>query len=592
MSQITVIPSAALGLPLDITNPGEITGATQNSLVIGGAGGQLTSLGVASDGQIPIGSTGNAAVLATLTAGANINIVNGAGSITVSATGLGPEFQDDVFRVYDDGDNTKKIAFEADQITTGTTRTITMCDQDLSLISPSFPGAVTSGLDLTVTAGNLNLPSTNAALTEGVIEVNSNRFMHSYGTDNVFIGEDAGNGTLTGSNNIAMGSLALGNLTSGDNNTGLGIIALTDITTGSRNVGIGSGSIADLTTGDNNTALGDSSLSTLTTGSNNISIGYNAGSQLTLADSSNILIGHVGSAGLDNTIRIGTDGSGAGQQDTCHIAGIYGSAPGASSRSMLIDGTGRLSTIGAAANGELIIGSSGNTPSLATLAAGSNINITNGAGSITITATGSGIGPEFQDDVFRVYDDGDNTKKLAFECSAISGSTTRTITMDDRNIDMDAVPTTVATDGSSAIPAAGSFTIAGGTNVTTSGSGSTVTINSTAAGGITWNEVTGTSQAAAVDNGYITNNAALVTVTLPATAAVGETVRILGLGAGGWKVAQNASQYIRWDESNVTTTGTGGDISSTDDHDAVELVCTVTNNGWGVASSKGNIDIT
>lgn len=37
------------------------------------------------------------------------------------------------FRILDDGDNTKKIAFQASSITTGTTRTITMPDEDVTL---------------------------------------------------------------------------------------------------------------------------------------------------------------------------------------------------------------------------------------------------------------------------------------------------------------------------------------------------------------------------------------------------------------------------------------------------------------------------
>lgn len=52
-----------------------------------GSSSALTPLGVASNGQIPIGSTGVDPVLATLTAGAGITITNGPGSITVSATG-------------------------------------------------------------------------------------------------------------------------------------------------------------------------------------------------------------------------------------------------------------------------------------------------------------------------------------------------------------------------------------------------------------------------------------------------------------------------------------------------------------------------
>lgn len=110
-------------------------------------------------------------------------------------------------------------------------------------------------------------------------------------------------------------------------------------------------------------------------------------------------------------------------------------------------------------------------------------------------------------------------------------------------------------------------------------------------GGITWNEVTGTSQSAAVNNGYICNNAALVTVTIPTTAAVGDTVRIAGSGAGGWKVAQNASEIIHFGNQD-TTTGTGGSLASVNRYDAVELVCIVANTEWVVTSSIGNLTVT
>lgn len=60
---------------------------TQHGILIGGASNAASSLGVASNGQLPIGSTGADPVLATLTAGTGVSITNGAGSITISATG-------------------------------------------------------------------------------------------------------------------------------------------------------------------------------------------------------------------------------------------------------------------------------------------------------------------------------------------------------------------------------------------------------------------------------------------------------------------------------------------------------------------------
>ena len=50
----------------------------------------------------------------------------------------------------------------------------------------------------------------------------------------------------------------------------------------------------------------------------------------------------------------------------------------------------------------------------------------------TIALEGGGV-TEFADDVFRVKDNSDASKKLAFECSGISGSTTRTMTVPDSN---------------------------------------------------------------------------------------------------------------------------------------------------------------
>ena len=62
-----------------------------------------------------------------------------------------------------------------------------------------------------------------------------------------------------------------------------------------------------------------------------------------------------------------------------------------------------------------------------------------------------------------------------------------------------------------------------------------------------WTEVLGTSQACAIDNGYIANNAARVVFTLPATSVVGNVIRIAGKGAGGWRVTGKQIQFGYWD---------------------------------------------
>jgi hypothetical protein len=132
-------------------------------------------------------------------------------------------------------------------------------------------------------------------------------------------------------------------------------------------------------------------------------------------------------------------------------------------------------------------------------------------------------------------------------------------------------------------------TLTAGIGIGITNAAGSITIDATS-GGFTWNEVTGTSQAMSVDNGYIANNAALVTLTLPATAAIGDTIQLTGKGAGGWKVAQNAGQTIYFGNQS-TTTGVGGSLASTNQRDTIEFVCVTANNDWNVIDSIGNITV-
>jgi hypothetical protein len=159
---------------------------------------------------------------------------------------------------------------------------------------------------------------------------------------------------------------------------------------------------------------------------------------------------------------------------------------GANSSMLVTSATGVPSMTASLTNGQLIIGSTGATPVPGTLSAGSGISIANGAGTITISGTGSGIG---------------------------------------------------------------------------------------------WTNVTGTTQAGAADSGYVSDNASLVTITLPATAAFGTAFSIIGAGAGGWKIAQNAGQNVQ--VGNVSSTvGVTGSVASTNQFDSIDLLCTVSNTTW------------
>jgi hypothetical protein len=107
----------------------------------------------------------------------------------------------------------------------------------------------------------------------------------------------------------------------------------------------------------------------------------------------------------------------------------------------------------------------------------------------------------------------------------------------------------------------------------------------------TWTEVTGTSAALVALGAVIANNAALVTLTLPATAAVGDQFWVVGKGAGLFRIAQNASQLIHIG-SSASTAGVGGYVEATNRYDAVRLVCTVANTEFTASMApQGNITI-
>jgi len=132
-------------------------------------------------------------------------------------------------------------------------------------------------------------------------------------------------------------------------------------------------------------------------------------------------------------------------------------------------------------------------------------------------------------------------------------------------------------------------TLTAGTGITVTNGAGSITIDSTA-GGVTWNEETGTSATMVVDNGYIANNAGLVTLTLPATASVGDLIQVDGKGAGGWLIAQNAGQTVHF-LAQSTTTGAGGSLASTTQYDCVTYRCITANTTWVVETVVGNLTV-
>lgn len=297
--------------------------------------------------------------------------------------------------------------------------------------------------DITLDAGNINLPNTDITGDQGEIKFGGDRYISNYGTANFFAGQTAGNTTLNiGSAvaNTALGYIALGVVTDGNSNTAIGAEALTSLNTGSintavgvsalnalstgnsnvaigggtlqslensgGNVGVGNGSLQSSVSDSNNTGLGSSTLATLNGGSNNTAVGYHAGNQsdtgsnnifigylagqnLANADSNSIIIGSDGVVGDDNTIRIGTQGAGAGQQNLCFIAGITGVTTSNSNMVTIDTTTGQLGAATISSGGINTI--NGDVGSVT----GSTVTFTGGTSGAVFTGVGTTMTESF-----------------------------------------------------------------------------------------------------------------------------------------------------------------------------------------------------
>src|SRR5258708_6509158 len=134
----------------------------------------------------------------------------------------------------------------------------------LAALSIFLPILAAEAQDVDV-PGNLTMhdsadPTVGNVLKEGV------PFLHNFGTDNTFIGKNAGNFTMSGPSNTATGVSALASNTGGSNNTASGFNALASNTLGSYNTAAGIEALLSNTTGSQNTATGNTALHENTTG--------------------------------------------------------------------------------------------------------------------------------------------------------------------------------------------------------------------------------------------------------------------------------------------------------------------------------------
>jgi hypothetical protein len=255
--------------------------------------------------------------------------------------------------VQDGTDTTKRLRFGASGNTTGITTTLASSSTTSQTITlPNATGAVTlaglqmvqtfsaaqtfsstvsltlgtdatnssTGGTLTVTGGAavskklfvgtlLDIPATTS--TAGQITQAGTRWLHTYGTDNLFLGSGAGNLTNTGQSSIGVGTRAMFSVTTGRQNLCFGWQAGYFITTGWDNTIFGG----------YNTGLG------ISTGSGNLVVG--AGADITNGNYRGA-IGAYSSCTADDTIVIGKVAG------TYSVLGIPGSR---SADAVIIPGT-------------------------------------------------------------------------------------------------------------------------------------------------------------------------------------------------------------------------------------------------------------
>ena len=171
-------------------------------------------------------------------------------------------------------------------------------------------------------------------------------YNNTTGGQNAFFGISAGYSNTTGAWNTFYGGRAGLQNTGGADNTFVGADAGGGTTTGEGNTFAGYGVGYYNTTGSRNTYVGMGAGAENLTGRYNTFYGFYAGSR-SQTGSSNVYIASYGCpypCSESNTIRIGTQGTGDGEQNVTYIGGIYG-ATAASGIPVYINSDGLLGTL-------------------------------------------------------------------------------------------------------------------------------------------------------------------------------------------------------------------------------------------------------
>lgn len=191
----------------------------------------------------------------------------------------------------------ENAVFDALALKANTADLGTMAAEDAADYTP------TAGLATVATSGDyndlINTPAAGATELDDLADAVSD-----YPLFNLFVGQGAGNGTVSGAGNTGLGRDTLSNLTSGGNNTAVGLGTLYPTTTGANNTAMGPSVLTNNVTGSGNTGIGSEAL-VFATADNNTAVGRSAGGAIT-SGSGNTIVGQGTGASLttgnDNTL--------------------------------------------------------------------------------------------------------------------------------------------------------------------------------------------------------------------------------------------------------------------------------------------------
>ncbi len=185
----------------------------------------------------------------------------------------------------------------------------------------------------------------NAADDRGSYQIGLNTVLTAFGDRNTILGYTGAHTSNTGQQNTFLGANAGQVNAGGDWNVFVGSASGASNVGGYENVFVGQTAGRDNVNGHDNTYLGEfAGTVSNPDGSYNTYVGEGTG-QSNTNGSSNIYLMNLG-ASESNTIRIGTQGAGQGQQNAAYVAGIYNSSVGATNATVCIDSTGKLGTVG------------------------------------------------------------------------------------------------------------------------------------------------------------------------------------------------------------------------------------------------------